>query len=150
VSVAIFIHPVNLTFMCRIVLQSAGCLAALPFGILFDKRHELRISFIEYKLFVPNLYTVLSQTFLILRRIYWSIIITVNRLSCKLLVFFWEFIRTWFCREIFEFLKYKISWKFVRSEPSSSKRTDGRTVGQTRLTKQIVALRYLRNASKGR
>jgi len=55
--------------MCRIVLQSAACCAALPFGTLSYKRHELWGGFIEYKMCVLNLSTVLCETFLILRKI---------------------------------------------------------------------------------
>ena len=35
--------------MCRIVLQSAACCAALPFGTLSYKRHELGEDFLSIK-----------------------------------------------------------------------------------------------------
>ena len=54
--------------MCRIILQSAACCAALPFGTLSYKRHEFRRRFIEYKMCVPNFCTVLSETFLNLKK----------------------------------------------------------------------------------
>ena len=60
---------VNLVSMCRIVLQSAACCAALPFGTLSYKRYELWGRFIEYKMCVLNLSTVLWETFVIVRRI---------------------------------------------------------------------------------
>ena len=46
--------------MCRIILQSAACCAALPFDTLSYKRHEFRRRFIVYKMCVPILSTVLS------------------------------------------------------------------------------------------
>jgi len=70
--------------MCHIILQSTTCCAALPFGTLSYKWHELRRRFIEYKMCVPIFSTVLSETFLILRRIWRGVIITVNTFSCKL------------------------------------------------------------------
>jgi hypothetical protein len=93
---------------------------------------------------------VVSETFLIMRTTQRGIIIKLNRFSWKLLVFFSEFIHTSICIQIFDVLKYIILWKFVQCEPSNSKRTDGRTVGQTHITKQTVALRYLANATKDR
>jgi len=69
VSVALFTYHVNLISMCRIVLQSAACCAALPFGTLSYKRHKFRGRFIEYKMCVLNLSTVLCEAFVIVRRI---------------------------------------------------------------------------------
>ena len=112
-SVALFTQHVNLISMCRITLQSAVCCAALHFGTLSYKRHEFGRRFVEYKMFVQIFCTVLCETFLILRRIQPSIIITVNRRSCKLLFFFSEFIHTGICRQIFEVLKYKILKKIL-------------------------------------
>jgi len=54
VSVALCIQHVNLISMCRIVLQSASCCAALHFGTLSYKRHEFRRRFIEYKMCVSD------------------------------------------------------------------------------------------------
>ena len=68
-SVALFTPHVNLIAMCRIVLQSAACCAALPFGTLSYKRYEFWGRFIEYKMCVLNLSTVLCETFVIVRRI---------------------------------------------------------------------------------
>jgi len=70
--------------MCHIILQSAACCAALPFGTLSYKWHELRRRFVEHKMCVQIFSTDLSETFLILRRIWRGVIIKVNRFSCKL------------------------------------------------------------------
>ena len=45
-------------------------------------------------------------------------------------------------RQIFEKLKYQISWKSVQWQPNCSMRTDGRTV----MTKLMVAFRNIANA----
>ena len=47
VSVALFTQHVSLIFTCRIILQSAACCAARPFGTLPYKRHEFRKRSIE-------------------------------------------------------------------------------------------------------
>ena len=70
--------------MCRIILQSAACCAALPFGTLSYKRLEFWRRFIEYKTCVPIFcISFFSETFRILRRIQRSIIVIVNRFSCE-------------------------------------------------------------------
>jgi len=70
--------------MCHIILQSAACCAALHFGTLSYTWHEFRRGFIEYKMCVPIFSTVLSKIFIFLRWIWRSVIIKVNRFSCKL------------------------------------------------------------------
>jgi hypothetical protein len=142
VSVALFIHRINPISICCIILQSAACRPALHFGTLSCKLHEFRIRFIEYKMCVPNFSTSFVWNISHSERILAVIIITVNRFSWKLLVYFSEFIHTWICWQILGVLKYYILLKFVGCEPRSSKGINGRrTVGQTHLTKPIVVLR---------
>ena len=53
-----------------------------------------------------------------------------SHVKCPLFLF--DFNETWsFSMDLCEILKYQISWKTVRWEPSSSMRTDGRTDGPT-------------------
>jgi hypothetical protein len=85
----------------------------------------------------------LPKTFVILRRTERDIIINVRRSSCKIPVILVRFNETWIFSTYFrKILKYQISWKSVKSEPSCSVRTDGRTDK----TKLIVAFRNFANA----
>ena len=131
VSVALFIQHVNLISMCRIILQSAACCAALPFGTLYYKRHEFRRRFIEYKMCVPISSTCFVWNISDSENNLAGIIIRVNRFTCKLFVFVSEFVHNWICRQIFEVFKYNVLLKFLRCELSSFKRTDGRMDGRT-------------------
>ena len=56
-------------YYCRIVLQSAACCAALPFGTLSYKRHELGEDLSSIKCVFGFCCTVLCEIFLILKRI---------------------------------------------------------------------------------
>ena len=67
---------------------------------------------------------ILSETFLILRRIQCDIIINVYRSSCKVPVIL---VRIEWKLKFLNVLKYQISWKSVQWEPSSSMRTDALT-----------------------
>jgi hypothetical protein len=81
---------------------------------------------------------LLSETFLILKRIQWNIVINVHRSSCKVPLLLSDFNETWIFSTVFrDILKYQISWKSVQWQPSSSMRTDT----QTDITKLIVAFR---------
>ena len=76
---------------------------------------------------------LLSETFLILRRIKWDTIINVRRSSCKapLIVRFW-----WNLNFLYDFqkiFKHQISFKSIWWEPSSSVRSD-RWTDLTKLT----------------
>ena len=127
--------------MCRIIFQSAACCTALPFGTLSYKRHEVWRRFIEYKMCVLIFSTVLSETFLILRRIQRGIIIIVNRFSCKFSSqnsFVFEFVD--------RFLK---SWNIKFHENSSALtpvlpigRTDGQSDRHTERNKYSLVVNF--------
>jgi hypothetical protein len=53
-----------------------------------------------------------------------------------------------FSTDFLKIFKYQISWKSIQWELSCSIRTDGRTNGQTDMTKVIIVLRNLANAPK--
>jgi hypothetical protein len=72
--------------------------------------------------------TILTETFLILRRIQWDIVVTVHGLYVKYPLFLSDFNETWIFSTVYKKIhKYKISWKSAQWEPSSSMRTDKRT-----------------------
>jgi hypothetical protein len=68
--------------MRRIILPSVACLAVPYFSTLSHYRKK----FIEPKTRVLIFYTILSQTFPVLRRIKSDITIKVHRSYCKVLV----------------------------------------------------------------
>jgi hypothetical protein len=71
---------------------------------------------------------ILPDTFLILRRNEWDIIINVHRSSCKVPLFLSDFNETWiFSKEFREILKLYIWQKFFQWEQSCSKQTSRRT-----------------------
>ena len=85
---------------------------------------------------------LLSETFLILRRIQRNIIINVQRSSCKVPLLLSDFKETWiFSADFRKILVYQISWKSVQWEPSCFNAD-----GQTDMTKLIVAFRNFLNA----
>jgi hypothetical protein len=61
VSVALCVRNVKFLLIRRIVLQSAACCAALPFGTLCYKRNELRRGFIQYEMCGPNSLRIFPQ-----------------------------------------------------------------------------------------
>jgi cellulose synthase/poly-beta-1,6-N-acetylglucosamine synthase-like glycosyltransferase len=84
----------------------------------------------------------LPQTFLILRRTWWDIIINVHRSSCKVPVIF---VPTWiFSTDFRKTLKCHISWKSVQWEPSCCMRTDR----WTHMTKLIMTFRNFANVPR--
>jgi hypothetical protein len=69
--------------MHRIVLPFVACLAPQYFSTLSHKRHDIRKKVIENKVRVLIIHTILSRTFLILRRIKRDIVINVKTSSRK-------------------------------------------------------------------
>jgi len=84
---------------------------------------------------------LLSEIFLILRRIQRDIIINLHTSSRKYPLILSDFNKTWILLTDFrKTLKYQNSWQSVQWEPSCSMRTDD---GRTDKTKVIVAFRNL-------
>jgi hypothetical protein len=91
---------------------------------------------------------LLSETFLILRRNERDMIKKCNVFHVKYRLFLSDFNETWIFSTVFRnILKYKISWKCVKWEPSCSIRT-GRTHRRTDTTKLIVAFGNFANTPK--
>ena len=65
------------------ILPSVACPALHYFSVLSHKRHDSRKTVIEYKICVLIVSTILSETFLILKRAERNMIINVYRSSCK-------------------------------------------------------------------
>jgi len=77
----------------------------------------------------------------------WSKMCFGSHVRC--LLFWSDLNKTWlFWTDLRKLLKYQISWKSVQWEPSCSMRTDGRTDGQTVMTKLTVAFRKFAKAPK--
>jgi len=89
---------------------------------------------------------LLSETFLILRRIERDMIKNVYRPPCKApVILVWiEWNLIFFDRFWKKYLKYQILWKSIQLEPICCMRTDGRTD----ITKLTVASRNCANAPK--
>jgi hypothetical protein len=112
--------------MRRIILSSVACLAVQYFSTLSHKRHDFRgKKVLNIKCVFWFSLQLLSETFLILRRIQRDIIINVHRSSCKVPLLLWDFNETWkFKADFRKILKYQISLKSVHWEPSCSMQTD--------------------------
>jgi hypothetical protein len=79
VSVALLIQHEKR--MRRIILSSVACLPLQNFHTFYHKRHDFRKRVIEHEMCFDFLYNILSETFLILRRIQRDVIINVHRSS---------------------------------------------------------------------
>ena len=91
-----------------------------------DKNLEENI--IEHKMCVLILSTILSEIFLIPRRLQRDIVINVRRFSSKVPIFLSECNETWiFSTEFRKIFEYKFSLNSVYCEQSCSMRADGRT-----------------------
>ena len=93
------------------------------------KGHDFQNTILSTKCVFLFCLQLLSETFLILRRIKQHMIKNVYRFSCKVpLLFLSDFNKTWiFSTNFRKILKYQISWNSFQREPNSSMRTDIRT-----------------------
>jgi hypothetical protein len=111
-----------------VCVSSVACPALSHFSTLSHKRHDFRKNLLNIKCGFWFPLQLLSEIFLILRRIQRDITINVHRSSCNVPLFLSDFNGTWISptdfRKIFE---YQISWKSVEWEPSCSVRTDRQT-----------------------
>jgi len=113
--------------MRRIILSSLACLTVPYFSTLSHKRHDFRKIFLNIKCLFWFSLQLLSELFLILKRIRRDIIINAHRSSCYVATrYSYHILRKLaLSGQIFE--KYPISWKSVRWEPRWSMRTDRQT-----------------------
>jgi hypothetical protein len=81
VSVALVIQHTKR--MRRVILSSVACLAVPYFSTLSHKRHDFGKKLLNIKCVFCFSVQLLSETFLIIRRIERDIIINVHRSSCK-------------------------------------------------------------------
>jgi hypothetical protein len=141
--------------MRRIMLSSVVCPLYHIFphyltkGTIFGKKLNIKRLFWFYL-------QLLSETFLILRRIRRDTITNVDMSSCKVIFIRVHYNETSiFSTDFRKITKYQISWKSVQWEPSCSMRTDERMDGrtdrqktnrQTDMTKLIAAFRNFANA----
>ena len=132
--------------MRHIILSSVACLAVQYFPTLYHKRHDFRKQFLNIKLCFVFSLQILSDTFLILRRIQRDMITNVFWSSCNVPVVLSDIIKLEGSRQILKkLLKYLIQRKSVlwtRVVPC------GRTDGQTGMTKQTTDYRNFANAPK--
>jgi len=70
--------------MHHVIFRSLS--GSTTFSTLSHKRHDIRQNITEHKMCVLILYTILSESFLILRRTERDMNINVRRSSCKVLV----------------------------------------------------------------
>jgi hypothetical protein len=110
-------------------LSTVACPALKYFSALSHTRHDFRKQVTEYKTRVWFSLQLLSETFLILRSTEGDMITTVHRSACKvsfiLIRSSWNL--TLFRKNFWKILKYKISWKSVKWDPSCWMRRDGQT-----------------------
>jgi len=69
--------------MRRTVMSSVACLALQDFSTISHKWNDFRKNVLEHKMCGRFALQILSEIFLILRRIQGDIIINVNRSACK-------------------------------------------------------------------
>jgi hypothetical protein len=100
-------------FLQRVMLSSVACLAVPYFPTLSYKWHSFRKKYIEHKMSVLISFTILSETFLILRRDQWDIIMNVRRFLCKVPVIIVRFEKKIlnFSTDFRKILEYKTSWE---------------------------------------
>jgi hypothetical protein len=123
------------------ILLSVACPALQHFSTLSHKRHDFRKKVTGYKMCVWISLELLSDKFLILRRIV--------RDMMKFFFYFSSFLSDFnknliFCTVFWQIFKYQVLWKTAWWEPSCSILTDG----LTEKTKLIVAFRNFANAPK--
>ena len=131
-----------------VILSSVACPAPQYFSTSSHKRHYFRGGgeFTEHEMCVLTFSTILSETFLILRRIKRDVIINVYRLHVK-----YRFFTVRFKKKdlnylnVFSRITHEIKWKTVQWELSCSMPTDEQTDrqqtvdGQTDMTMLMVA-----------
>jgi len=130
--------------MRPIVLSYAKCLALPYFSTLSHKMQDLRKKLLKLKFFLLFSLQILSETFLILRRIQRDIVTNVRSIHVKYRLLMPDLNESRIVsRYIIKILKYQFSWKFLLWEQSCSCR---QTYGRTDTTQLTVAFRNFMNA----
>jgi hypothetical protein len=118
------------SFLRLILLSSVLRLAVPYFSTLSNKRNNFRHTIVAHKmwgLFFKFFQQLLSEIFLILRRI-WQHVISLHRFRVKYPLFLSDFNEIWiFSTDFRRIFRYQISWKSFQWEPTYSMRTDGQT-----------------------
>jgi hypothetical protein len=138
--VRVYVHVIIIRYakrMRRIILLSLACIAVTNFSTLSHKRHDFWKNYWNKICFEC---TILSEIFLIARRIQWDIITNTYKSSCKvpdILVSFKEIWMFWTDFQKSSTIKYyenlsSGSWVVPRWQ--RDRRTDGRPVGRTWLS----------------
>ena len=110
------------------ILSPVACPAPPCFSTLSHKRHDFHWRVTEHKMCVLILSTILSETFLILRRTERNMIINVIRSSCKVPIILNKLqLKLNFRDKFLKIHACQISWKSVTLEPSCRMRAEGRT-----------------------
>jgi hypothetical protein len=108
VSVVLVIYRENRT---RLLLFSYLACPAVPcFSTLPHKQQDFRKKTFEYEVCVLTFFKILSETFIILRRLQRDIVINIYTSSCKVPIIFARFNRTWlFPTNCLKLVKHKMS-----------------------------------------
>jgi hypothetical protein len=81
--------------VCHILLSPVVCLAVPHFSTLSCKQHDFWEKVIVHKMYVLIFSLNLSETFLILRRNQWDVVINICSSSCKIPLFLSHINETW-------------------------------------------------------
>ena len=127
--------------MRRIILLSVACLAVLNFFTLSHKRHDFLKKLLNIKCVFWFCLQLLSEKFLIVRRIQRDIIINLHKSSCKVTLLLSDLMKTRiFSIDFTKIFKNQITLKSIQWERIFSMRTDGQRDRHTDMTKLFFSI----------
>ena len=127
--------------MRRIILLSVACLAVLNFFTLSHKRHDFLKKLLNIKCVFWFCLQLLSEKFLIVRRIQRDIIINLHKSSCKVPLLLSDLMKTRiFSIDFPKIFKNQITLKSIQWERIFSMRTDGQRDRHTDMTKLFFSI----------